>query len=874
MEVITDPKILQAIKDEDIKRRNLISDEDIVTDPDILAEIEKQSKVKEEEKDQNTFYKKYITGEARTQYPKLPGISDVNILNAEGKPDHTKAILLATALSITPSIEAQIDMIKKIVPGTIASKDKFNNVVLSYPKSAGGATFYLNKPGISKEEIGIIPNTLIYIPGAGMVSRYVVGGLIKKSLAQGAAAAGTSVLQDVVAGTLGSEQGIEKSKAAISFAGGLIAEPVGQFLKRFGAPAVNYVRQKTAEGIDKILPEGFAASQFNIFSGKGLFLNSKGIVTQKTIDIGRKVGVDENLVSKEVMTQFAQALEDGVEASLAKELVGANQFGISLWKAQALNDKGMLKKIQAMRDGAYGSEAVEIVAKQDELQIKQTLKYLNRLRDTLIKNPKNKSTEAIIGTAQSIEESTNSLTALIKNLEQKQANIAAAKYQAVDFDGTFKTPVMKNFTRNIKNALEDAEFGIGGIPDSSFAPIAHKSLAYLSKFAKQYSQKGKKFSSITVKKLENERKRINTFLNNVKDPVDKKALMVIKREYDKFFFDSMEKGLAGGDPGVIAALKSARSEYKKLSDMLNPQDIIKKGGRIKDKGGAFLQNVIKGDYSPTQISNFLYGNASLGKPYTNQSLQAVKRIEKLFPKGSEGWDVLKDGAFLRLVNSSMKTYGGKEIFSPELFVKSVNQAINGSGRTISNAIYTEGEKKALLAFSKEVEKTLTPRTLLNPSKTAATLVDLMGQSTTRAGLGVIAYNVGGIQTMLFTRFGFDNLARKTAEANARRMLMDAIDMNAIPDATGFQGTINYLLENRPVIQKERNLDKSEDIFRLMGKGNMSKAPLQTPGINPASFDKTIMAQGTVDQTGLTSSEHAFLDDEEKAMRLRNRGMTA
>ena len=35
-----------------------------------------------------------------------------------------------------------------------------------------------------------------------------------------------------------------------------------------------------------------------------------------------------------------------------------------------------------------------------------------------------------------------------------------------------------------------------------------------------------------------------------------------------------------------------------------------------------------------------------------------------------------------------------------------------------------------------------------------------------------------------------------------------------------------------------------------------------------------MAQGTVDQTGLTSSEQAFLDDEEKAMRLKQRGMTA
>jgi len=43
-------------------------------------------------------------------------------------------------------------------------------------------------------------------------------------------------------------------------------------------------------------------------------------------------------------------------------------------------------------------------------------------------------------------------------------------------------------------------------------------------------------------------------------------------------------------------------------------------------------------------------------------------------------------------------------------------------------------------------------------------------------------------------------------------------------------------------------------------------------VNPASFDKKLLEQGTVSETGLTQSEQAFLDDEEKAMTLRNRGM--
>jgi hypothetical protein len=83
------------------------------------------------------------------------------------------------------------------------------------------------------------------------------------------------------------------------------------------------------------------------------------------------------------------------------------------------------------------------------------------------------------------------------------------------------------------------------------------------------------------------------------------------------------------------------------------------------------------------------------------------------------------------------------------------------------------EKKALIDFSKELQKTLTPDILKNPSKTASTLIDTIGTSTARSGLGVIAYNLGGIQTMLFTRFGFDNLAKASANNAARNMVMEA-----------------------------------------------------------------------------------------------------
>jgi len=84
----------------------------------------------------------------------------------------------------------------------------------------------------------------------------------------------------------------------------------------------------------------------------------------------------------------------------------------------------------------------------------------------------------------------------------------------------------------------------------------------------------------------------------------------------------------------------------------------------------------------------------------------------------------------------------------------------------------------------------------------------------------------------------------------------------------------------PETQPESNLlNQEKDTERvaalpMRGAQNrlLSQTPLETPGVNPAFFNAGIMNQGVADNTGLTSSEHAFLDDQEKMMRLRQRGM--
>ena len=76
----------------------------------------------------------------------------------------------------------------------------------------------------------------------------------------------------------------------------------------------------------------------------------------------------------------------------------------------------------------------------------------------------------------------------------------------------------------------------------------------------------------------------------------------------------------------------------------------------------------------------------------------------------------------------------------------------------------------------------------------------------------------------------------------------------------------------PETQSESNLfNQEKDAERLAAlpmRGAQNVAPLpSSPNINPAAF-----SVASIDQTGLTASENAFLDEQEKVMKLRERGI--
>jgi hypothetical protein len=183
-----------------------------------------------------------VTGSNRTQYPTMPEFGQVfkpqalpeeNIPamqklavgggDESGTPEQVDASRrfleqqnTVTRASITPDPNAQMDILRKAIPGLEEQRDKYGNIMLRAPGMTDFA--YLNKPGVSRQdlrEFGV--QSAVTAPLLGPAGRATT--MLGRTVAGGLGLAGSSVAQDAAAIAQGSEQGIDADRAMI--AGGI-----------------------------------------------------------------------------------------------------------------------------------------------------------------------------------------------------------------------------------------------------------------------------------------------------------------------------------------------------------------------------------------------------------------------------------------------------------------------------------------------------------------------------------------------------------------------------------------------------------------------------------------------------------------------------
>lgn len=210
--------------------------------------------------------KDLFTGELRTEFPDAPEFLQAYVGASKNMPDGADAGAVNRS-AITPDPKAQVDILKKHIPGLEEKTDKFGNIMLKAPGMDDFA--YLNKPGASGRDLDELgTQTLATLPFFGALG---LGGNIFGRAAVGAGVGGAaSVAQDAAAVAQGSEQGIDGKRAGISalISGGLaplVGTPAKQAAQTAGQAAVEAgerigVQIPKAAASDSLIPRRVGAS--------------------------------------------------------------------------------------------------------------------------------------------------------------------------------------------------------------------------------------------------------------------------------------------------------------------------------------------------------------------------------------------------------------------------------------------------------------------------------------------------------------------------------------------------------------------------------------------------------------------------------------
>ena len=195
-----------------------------------------------------------FTGESTTEFPDAQEFAPA-LMRGGVRPEDLERIgafdLTGVNRSgITPDPKAQLDILRRNIPGLEDRQDRYGNVMLRAPQFGVSEWTYLNRPGLSaRDGDEFATQTLATLPFLGMAG--AGGNTVRQAAVRGGAGlAGAEVAKDALATAAGSEQGVDLTRAAVGgVVGGLTAPGVPSAILQTAANVASVPLQPVASTI-------------------------------------------------------------------------------------------------------------------------------------------------------------------------------------------------------------------------------------------------------------------------------------------------------------------------------------------------------------------------------------------------------------------------------------------------------------------------------------------------------------------------------------------------------------------------------------------------------------------------------------------------
>ena len=816
---------------------------DEVIDPDLIKALDKERLGKTFKGRINNavgVVYDFFSGTKETEFLDLPEIGDADL------GDTSTNLKIAAGLLINPNQKAQAQIIQAQVPDTEIFKDKFDNIIITFPD---GKSFYLNKPGASFQDvIQTTAQILQYIPGFSWAMKKAGKSKLKKALYSAGAGSGTSIAQDIASKPLGAQE-IDKTRAVISgivpfaFEGAVAPIASLTWKKIMGNPSFTKIIKETVDGEEV----------------------TKVVLNKKGEKAALAAGIDTTKIDEKFIKEFSEKLKLGETPEIAGVQAGAGEFGFTLARAQAGGDKEGIARLFAAAKGVYGVDAQKLAL---DFFKKQNIDIENSA-SSLIKRF-NKGEFNI----ESLEEAGQNIIQGLQKRYQLASDKVETAYNFVDKDGIFQASKsnIDELLASVDTSLKKAT----AIIDNKLTPATIGAKKVINEFVKKYKPRKKPLKQNKVKKITpatfNEfiiiKRKLDSIYKTASNNTDRRNVQAIIKEWAKFTDDNVDNILFSASKGGVKALKKANklaAEKFKLYDINN---IKVRGLTVNDKAGKVVMKILNDpDVTPIKTIDYIFGRANIGK--LDDSLQIIKRLKTIFnvegknlqkaANSNRDFQSLRTGAFERLIRDSSKN--GK--FNPQVFTNNWKTLIQ-KNKNLLDELYDPDEQKLINEFVDEVTKTFKPSDLLNSSATASAFSRLI-QAIGRGLGGIIGFKAANIQGLLVFRNIFDRttdiVSKKSATKLIEKELTPSFGSYISPKSSAIVTT------GADRILEESRIRQAPQLPPSLRPDNLSSIP----NINPNLFAKAPTGITTLNQ-GLTQTEQALLSPEEQQIRLRSRGL--
>lgn len=217
-------------------------------------------------------------------------------------------------------------------------------------------------------------------------------------------------------------------------------------------------------------------------------------------------------------------------------------------------------------------------------------------------------------------------------------------------------------------------------------PAAARALQQISEASEGILQNpsGGQVKGVTLRALEAQRRILNAAVGSATNASDRSAVQAIKREFDGWMDEAIEKSLTTGDAQALDLLKTARglrAEYGRRFE----------GGADSDK---FIQGVIDGSRSPEELVNIALGAGQVSKS------GAARFIERLRTAAANDPDVVGG---LRAAHFTRMTRGANgEALTPGQIARNV-RSTDYSNASVVKALYTPEQWSEVRRFAAALE---------------------------------------------------------------------------------------------------------------------------------------------------------------------------